>query len=208
MPPLTILLTGFVPFGSTTRNPSELVVRELDGAEVAGRRILGRVLPVSAARAPSMLTQAIEEARPEAVLLLGVAVGRTGLSVERVAVNVLDFPEPDNDGELPIDLPIAEGAPAAYFSTLNLRAIVAAWTAAGIPGSISDTAGTYLCNQALYTALHTTAAKRLPVGFVHLPTLPDEAARANEPPRPSMALATMVEGVRVALEAAVESSRA
>jgi pyroglutamyl-peptidase len=200
-----VLLTGFGPFGSTTRNPSELVVRELDGAEIAGRAVRGLVLPVSAVRAPALLEQAIDEDTPELVLLLGVAVGRSGLSVERIAVNVLDFPEPDNDGELPVDVPVVAGGPAAYFSTVKPRAIGAAWQAAGIPGYISDTAGTYLCNQTLYTALHKTSDRRLPVGFLHLPTLPEEAALNQQEPRPSMALATMVTGVRVALESALEA---
>jgi pyroglutamyl-peptidase len=163
------------------------------------------VLPVSAVRAPALLEQAIDEDTPELVLLLGVAVGRSGLSVERIAVNVLDFPEPDNDGELPVDVPVVAGGPAAYFSTVKPRAIGAAWQAAGIPGYISDTAGTYLCNQTLYTALHKTSDRRLPVGFLHLPTLPEEAALNQQEPRPSMALATMVTGVRVALESALEA---
>jgi pyroglutamyl-peptidase len=202
---VTLLLTGFGPFGSTSRKPSELVARELDGAEIAGRRVRGLVLPVSTVRAPLLLDQAIDQDDPELVLLLGVAVGRSALSVERVAVNVLDFPEPDNDGELPVDVPIVEGGPAAYFSTLKVRVIGAAWQAAGIPGYVSDTAGTYLCNQTLYAALHKTSDRRLPVGFLHLPTLPEEAAVSGQEPGPSMALATMVAGVRVAIESALEA---
>jgi len=198
----TLLVTGFGPFGTVARNPSELVVRELAGAELAGCRVAGRVLPVSAARTPAELRAAIDEVGPALVLLLGVANGRSALAAERVGVNVLDFPEPDNDGEQPVDVPIVPGGPAAYFSTLPVRAIVQAWDAAGIPGYLSDTAGTYLCNAALYAALHASAGNGRPVGFVHLPSLPGEAARERVP-QPSMALPVMVEGVRLALETAV-----
>lgn len=198
----TVLLTGFEPFGELRRNPSELAVRELAGAEVAGCVIAGRVLPVSTSRTPELVEQAIEEVEPAVVLMLGVAPGRPALTIERVGVNVLDFEIPDNDGARPAGAPIVEGGPAAYLSTLPARAVVEAWREAGVPGCVSDTAGTYLCNQALYTALHVTAGLGLPVGFVHVPSLPEEAARA-EAPGPSMALATVVAGVRAALGAVV-----
>jgi pyroglutamyl-peptidase len=142
---------------------------------------------------------AIAETAPSLMLLLGVAPGRTGLSVERTAVNLLDFHSPDNDGAQPVDVPIDAGAPVAYLATLPLRAIVEAGWAAGIPGYISDTAGLYLCNAAMYTALHATAAGGPPAGFLHLPSLPDEVA-GQTVPQPSMPLATQIEGVRIALE--------
>src|SRR5262249_43824943 len=169
---------------------------------IGEHEILGRVLPVSAEHTPPAVRAALDETEPTLALLLGVASGRSALAVERVAVNVLDFDVPDNDGERPVDVPIEPDGPDAYVATLPVRAIVAAWQEAGIPGYLSDTAGTYLCNAAMYTALHATAAGQMPAGFLHLPSLPDEVAGSRTPP-PSMPLATQVEGTRVALEACV-----
>ena len=196
---MTILLTGFPRYADAERNPSEQIVAALDGTALGGVEVVGRVLPVSAERTPGAVRGASAETAPSLMLLLGVAPGRTGLSVERTAVNLLDFHSPDNDGAQPVDVPIEAGAPVAYFATLPLRAIVEAWRAAGIPGYISDTAGLYLCNAAMYTALHATAAGGPPAGFLHLPSLPDEVA-GQTVPQPSMPLATQIEGVRIALE--------
>ena len=159
------------------------------------------MLPVSAERTPGAVRAAIAETSPRLALLLGVAPGRPGLAIERTAVNLFDFPDPDNDGAQPVDVPIEPGAPVAYFATLPLRRIVAAWQAAGIPGYLSESAGLFLCNAAMYTALHATAAGGPPAGFLHLPSLPEEVAGQRE--QPSMALATQLEGVRLALEQSV-----
>jgi pyroglutamyl-peptidase len=199
---MTALVTGFGPFANVERNPSALIVGALDGTRIGAHEVAGRVLPVSAEETPRAVRTALAETDPALVLLLGVATGRAALAAERVAVNVFDFNEPDNDGALPVDVPIEVDGPAAYFATLPLRAIVDAWHRAGIPGYLSDTAGTYLCNAALYTALHATADDPLPVGFVHLPSLPAEVAE-RRPPQPSMPLETQVEGARIALEATV-----
>ena len=199
---MTLLVTGFGPFGKVERNPSELIARELDGARIAGHDVAGRILPVSAESTPGAVRAALEETEPALALLLGVATGRAALSAERVAVNVFDFDEPDNDGARPVDIPIEPDGPAAYFATLPLRAILDAWKRADVPGYLSDTAGTYLCNAALYTALHATAEEARPVGFVHLPSLPAEVA-GHRPPQPSMPLETQIEGARIALEATV-----
>jgi pyroglutamyl-peptidase len=201
---MTILLTGFPQYANVGRNPSEAIVAALDGSTVDGHEVAGRVLPVSAERTPGALRAAVEETAPDLALLLGVAPGRAGLSVERTAVNVFDFPDPDNDGAQPVDTPIEPDGPVAYFTTLPARRIVEAWRAAGIPGYLSDTAGTYLCNAAMYVALHATTGARLPAGFVHLPSLPDEVA-GQRTPQPSMPLATQIEGVQIALATAIES---
>jgi pyroglutamyl-peptidase len=199
---MTLLVTGFGRFGEVERNPSGLIARELDGEMLGGHEIVGRVLPVSAATIAAAVREVLAETEPAAALLLGVAPGRPQLTIERVAVNVLDFDHPDNDGAQPVDVPIVHDGPAAYFATLPLRAVVAAWHEAGIPGAISDTAGTYLCNAAMYAALHETAEHPVPAGFLHLPSLPEQVAARREP-QPSMPLATQLEGVRMALAAAV-----
>jgi pyroglutamyl-peptidase len=196
------LLTGFPAYADAARNPSEQVVEALDGATVAGAEITGRILPVSAEHTPGAVRAALAETSPDLVLLLGVAPGRSGLSIERIAVNLLDFHVPDNDGARPVDRPIEPAGPVAYLSTLPVRAIAEAWRAAGIPGTISDTAGLFLCNAAMYTALHATAGGGPPAGFLHLPSLPEEVA-GQTPPQPSMSLASQIEGVRSALETAL-----
>lgn len=199
---MAILLTGFPAFANVERNPSERIVAALDGWTVEGHEIVGRVLPVSAAGTPGAVRAAIDDVSPDLALLLGVAPGRMGLTIERTAVNVLDFADPDNDGARPIDMPIDPHGPVAYFATLPVRQIVEAWQAAGIPGQISDTAGTYLCNAAMYTALRATEDDALPVGFLHLPSLPEEVA-GQRTPQPSMPLETQIEGVRIALAVSV-----
>jgi pyroglutamyl-peptidase len=201
---VTLLLTGFPRFADVERNPSEQIVTALDGSTIGGVAVVGRLLPVSAARTPGAVRDALAETAPTLTLMLGVAPGRAGLSVERTAVNVFDFPAPDNDGAQPVDEPIEPGAPAAYFATLPLRPIVAAWREAGIPGYVSESAGLYLCNAAMYTALHATAGDGPPAGFVHLPSLPDEVAAQREP-QPSMPLGTQIDGVRIALETSLAS---
>ena len=196
---MTVLLTGFPRYADAERNPSEQIVAELDATVIGGAEVAGRMLPVSAERTPGAVRAAIAETAPSLILCLGVAPGRAGLSIERTAVNLFDFHSPDNDGAQLVDIPIEPDAPVAYFATLPLRAIAAAWQAAGIPGYVSDTAGLYLCNAAMYTALHATAAAGPPAGFLHLPSLPEEVA-GQPSPQPSMPLATQIQGVRIALE--------
>jgi pyroglutamyl-peptidase len=158
---MRVLLTGFEPFGTHQVNPSQLVAERLGGV----------VLPVSVQRTLNHLEAAIDEHSPSVVLGLGLAGLRTQVAVERVAINVLDFSIPDNDGVLvegdPID---PQGAPA-WFSTLPIKAIAAAWLADEIPSYLSNTAGTYLCNAALYRSCALGAERGFRAGFIHLPPL-------------------------------------
>jgi pyroglutamyl-peptidase len=204
---MTVLLTGFPRYADAEHNPSEQIVGALDGTVVGGAEIAGRMLPVSAELTPDAVRAAIAETAPSLILLLGVAPGRAGLSIERTAVNLFDFHSPDNDGAQLVDVPIEPDAPVAYFATLPVRRIADAWQAAGIPGAISDTAGLFLCNAAMYTALHATAAAGPPAGFLHLPSLPEEVAGQPDP-QPSMPLATQIEGVRIALETSLQAFEA
>lgn len=194
-----LLVTGFEPFGSYDRNPSEMIARRLDGATIGSHRVIGITLPVAVASAPDLLCDAIERLEPAAVLSLGLANGRSGLSMERVGINVLDFPMPDNGGTQPVDEPVVPDGPAAYFTTLPARTILDAWRSAGIPGSLSDSAGTYLCNQVMYLGLHIASRAGHPSGFIHLPSLPEQVATAKRM-EPSMSLHVMMQGVVLALE--------
>lgn len=156
-----MLLTGFEPFGEHGVNPSMLLAERLGGV----------ILPVSTHRMPNELERAIGEARPDIVLGLGLAELRTQVAVERVAINCLDFTIPDNDGVLVEDSEIAPGGPAAYFATVPVRQIASAWQADEIPSYLSNTAGTYLCNQMLYTASRLAAGGGFRTGFIHVPPL-------------------------------------
>lgn len=202
---MIFLLTGFEPFGSSDINPSEQVARALDGWVVGDYTVSSAILPVDAERGPRCLLQAIRERKPAAVLCLGEAGSQAVVAVERLAVNLLDFRISDNSGNQITDQSVAADGPAAYFSTLPVRAMVEAIRAAGIPAELSMSAGTFLCNQVMYTLLDFAARENrsLPGGFIHLPSLPQQAAKAARP-GPSMALETSVAAVRAALSAAVD----
>src|ERR687888_2358900 len=152
---MRVLVTGFEPFGGHPVNPSALVAERFDGA----------VLPVGAATVARELDRLLESRRPNALLGLGLAPRRETVQVERLAINLLDFEIPDNDGMLLSDREIEAGGPAAVFSTLPVKAIAEAWRRHGIPSQLSNSAGTYICNQLLYVALR----RGLPAGFIHLP---------------------------------------
>src|SRR2546422_11214195 len=149
-----ILVTGFEPFGPHTVNPSEGLAKAVDGRRVGDFSFVGMVLPVHHADATRRLTAVLTETRPAAVVHLGLAGGRARVALERVAVNVMDYEQPDNAGFRSSGEPCVPGGPAAYFSTLPLAAMLKALVADGIPAYASSTAGTYLCNQTLYWNLH------------------------------------------------------
>jgi pyroglutamyl-peptidase len=128
------------------------------------------------------------------------------LALERVAINVLDFPIPDNEGSQPAGEPVVEDGPAAYFATLPIKAILTAWQEAGLPGYVSNTAGTYVCNQTFYTSLHLSGDPGYRAGLIHVPYMPEQAA-GIEGGAPSIALALMVEAVEIALRVSTERSK-
>jgi pyroglutamyl-peptidase len=172
-----ILVTGFEPFGGLARNPTG----ELARAVARGGAVEGAVLPVDYAKVPARIAELL--ARPwDAVLLLGLAVGRQELSLERVAINFRDPVRPDNAGAVPEASEVVPGGPAAYFSTLPLAALQGALAREGLPVEYSLTAGAYLCNAAFYLARHALEGRPVPCGFVHLPPTPDLACGA--PPLP------------------------
>ena len=198
---LTVLVTGFGPFGPHTLNPSGQLAAELDGHSIAGARVVGRRLETSTATVAGRLVDALDELQPSVLICLGLAPGRPALSLERVAVNVRDFPMPDNDGALPVDEPIDADGPDGRLSRLPLRAILHRWREQDIPGHISNTAGTYLCNQTMYLACAESAARGISAGFIHIPDTPQSAAAAGlTQPGPTMELATMARALILAIE--------
>ena len=201
-----ILVTGFEPFTPHKVNPTEEIARSLDGHRVVDAVVRGAVLPVHHADAAQRVAALLHEVQPSAVLHLGLAAGRARIALERVAVNVMDYAVPDNAGCQKTDEPCVAAGPAAYFATLPLRAILERLTDAGIPAYLSDSAGTHLCNQTLYTTLHALRAMPTPprVGFIHVPLLPSMVA-ATALDEPSMDLGVMRRAVEVALEVAAAS---
>lgn len=164
-----VLLTGFAPFDGAVGNPSWDAARVLDGEDIAGHRIAARRLPVEFGVARDALRQAIRELRPALVLCTGLAFGRSAISLERVAINVDDARIPDNAGRQPVDVPVVRRGPAAYFSTLPIKAMYAAIGKAGIPVEVSQSAGTYVCNHVFYGLMHALRGRRIRAGFVHVP---------------------------------------
>jgi pyroglutamyl-peptidase len=194
-----VLVTGFEPFGSDTANPSEEVAKALDGRRVGDAVIRGLILPVQHEDARAAILPALAEPELRAAVLLGLAGGRMRVALERAALNVMDYPEPDNRGDVVRDVPCVPGGPAAYWSTLPLAAILEALAAEGIPAYVSSTAGTFLCNYTLYAALHALAerGRRVPAGFIHLPYLPSMVA-SHGLDEPSMDLPLMIRAAEIA----------
>ena len=196
----TVLMTAFEPFGGETINPSWEAVRSFDGKQIAGARIVVRQLPVVFATCGKVLAQALDEIQPDQVLCVGQAGGRSDITVERVAINVDDARIPDNDNQQPIDQPIVADGPAAYFSTLPIKAIVAALREVGVPASVSQTAGTFTCNNVMYSLLHwlKTTNSSARGGFIHIPYMPEQAV--HHPGVASMATASVILALETALQ--------
>jgi pyroglutamyl-peptidase len=194
-----ILVTGFEPFGGQSLNPSWEVARALHGLKLQGAQVTAVQLPCVFAQALPVLQEALVTHRPDIVLALGQAEGRCDFSVERVAINVMDARIADNAGAQPIDVPVIAGGPAAYFSTLPIKSLVAGLRAAGFPASVSQTAGTFVCNQVFYALQHTLAGQGVRSGFVHLPLLPEQAAQWKGPTLPSWPASLQVAGMQQAL---------
>jgi pyroglutamyl-peptidase len=196
-----VLLSGFEPFGGEPINPSAEVARHLHGWRSAGgAQVTGCVLPTEFGRAIDMLAQATARTQPTLVIALGQAASRGEISVERVAINIDDARIADNAGRQPIDEPVVTGGPAAYFSTLPIKAIVAALQGAGIAAGVSQSAGTFVCNHLYYGLAHLIATRWPDVrgGFIHLPLLPEQTLRF--PGALGMPLETMIDAVRIAID--------
>ena len=195
-----ILLTGFEPFAGLGANPSEEVVKALDGRAAGDAVVRSAVLPVDHAAAAVHVARLVDELDPRAIVHLGLAAGRARIALERVAVNVMDFETQDNAGHVAHGEPCVAGGPAAYLATLPLDAILAALLAEGVPAYVSNSAGTYLCNLTMYGTLDWLTARRHPAraGFVHLPSSPPMVA-ASGLDQPSMDVGLMVRAVEIAL---------
>lgn len=200
----TLLLTGFEPFAGETINASAEVVRHLHGEIICGQRVEVALLPCVFAASVLELRHQIRTLRPALVVCVGQAEGRAEITPERVAINVDDARIPDNEGQQPMDSPIVRGGPAAYWSTLPIKAIVTALRDRRIPAAVSQTAGTFVCNHVFYGLMHTLRRqRRVRGGFVHVPILPSQAKRGKA----SLPLATSVEALRIVLTVAIKTRR-
>ena len=201
---LKALVTGFDPFGGDKVNPSSLAVKRLE-KQIGSLAVHTAELPTSYALSAGGLRRAIEEVEPDIVLCVGQAGGRTELCLERVAINVQDARIRDNDGRQPIDVPVVAGGPSAHFSTLPIKACVAAMREAGLPAAVSNTAGTFVCNHIFYALMDMVQGRSPAIrgGFLHIPYVPEQASRLGG--APSMALADIVRGIEIILE--VSASR-
>ena len=197
----TVLLTGFEPFNGATINPAWEAVRALEGWQGEGFQVEVRQLPCVFGDAIEDLTTLIDELHPDVVIAVGQAGGRPDISVERVAINVDDASILDNGGQQPVDTAIAADGPAAYFSTLPIKAIVHALRERGLVAGVSQTAGTFVCNHVFYGLMHHASNQPQPIkaGFIHVPFLPEQAAARPDAP-PSMALEDIIAGVKLAVE--------
>ncbi|MBI3507513.1 MAG: hypothetical protein HY059_21970 [Proteobacteria bacterium] len=205
-----ILLTGFERFGPHKTNPTQALAERLDGEWFGDARVVGRVLPVSIGKIGAALAAAIDETDPVAIVALGLAAGEPCVRIERVAKNGLKFPYPDNDGKRPTGK-IDRKGPATRMANLPFNAILKRLLGAGIPARLSDDAGLYLCNAALWHLM--ALAGRRPCGFVHLPSTPEmvaESLRRGELSAPdscaSMGLRQQLAAIRVVLAEAARKS--
>jgi len=166
----TLLVTGFEPFLSFTVNPTMKIVEELNGQQIGDFQIVGKTMSVDFKSSGNQLISLIKEIKPDAVISLGLAGGRSKITPERIAINVKDG-EADNEGHAPRDEVIQPEGPAAYLSTLPIRSMVETLNELGYPAAISNTAGTYLCNNVMYEGLHYLNENNLniPSGFIHIP---------------------------------------
>ena len=195
-----VLITGFDPFGGESLNPSWLAVQALHGRQIAGHQVVAAQLPTVFGDSLAALAPLLRNHKPALVVCVGQAGGRQALSLERIAININDARIADNAAAQPIDTPVVPGAPAAYFSSLPIKAMCLAVRKAGIAAEVSQTAGTFVCNHVFYGLMHLLATRRgfahTRGGFIHVPYLPAQGV-------PCMPLEDITRGLAVALRTAL-----
>ena len=188
---MKILITGFEPFGGETENPSWEAARLLNGMSVSQCVLVSVQLPCVFSKSLEVLENALKLHQPQMVIALGQADGRSDVSIERVAINVCDARIPDNEGAQPVDVAVVQGGPAAYFSTLPIKKMVTTLKSNGYPASVSQTAGTFVCNQVFYGLQHVLKDQKVASGFIHVPLLPSQAAKRSGATLSSMSSTTL-----------------
>lgn len=201
---MKILVSGFDPFGGEKINPAIESVKLLPD-EIKGAKIIKLEIPTVARKSLKKLEEVIEIEKPDVVINVGQAGGRTDITVERVGINMDDFRIKDNEGNQPIDEKIAKDGPDAYLVTIPIKAMVQKMIKNKIPASVSNTAGTFVCNHVCYGMAHLASTKypNMRTGFVHIPFLPEQVVDKRN--MPSMPLEMIAKGLEYAIEAIIEN---
>lgn len=202
-----VLVTGFDPFGGEATNPSYEAVKRLPDS-IDGVTIIKLQIPTVFQESIKKVTEAIELHQPDVVINIGQAGGRFDITPERVAINQDDARIPDNKGNQPIDTPIVEGAKPAYFSTLPIKSMVKNIKEAGVQASVSNTAGTFVCNHVMYGVLQYIdtheALNHIRAGFIHVPFIPEQVL--TKPNMPAISLDQLVIGLTAAIKTVINQT--
>lgn len=200
---MKVLITGFDPFGGENINPAYEAIKGLED-NISGMKIIKKEIPTVFHKSIEMLEKLIIDENPDLVICVGQAGGRFDISLERVAINIDDARIKDNDGNQPIDERIFEDGENAYFSSLPIKRMAMKIREAGIPANISNTAGTFVCNHIMYGLLYLIDKKYPDIrgGFIHVPYLPEQVVSKGN--LPSMGIDTIKDGLKLAIEAAIE----
>ncbi|WP_258728556.1 pyroglutamyl-peptidase I [Bacillus atrophaeus] len=192
-----VLLTGFDPFGGETVNPAWEAVKQLNGEDAEHAVIVSEQVPTVFKKSLKILRQTIHKHQPDIVICVGQAGGRMQITPERVAINLDDARIPDNEGNQPIDEPISENGPAAYWTGLPIKRIVEHMKENGVPAAVSHTAGTFVCNHLFYGLMDeiNKNAPRIKGGFIHIPYIPEQTINKQAP---SLSLEMIVKALRIA----------
>lgn len=202
---MKILITAFDPFGGELINPALEAVKLMKD-EISGAKIVKLMVPTVFRKSIEEVVEAIEKENPDVVLNIGQAGGRFEITPERVGINIDDARIKDNEGNQPIDVPIYEDGEPAYFATIPVKAIVKEIREGGLPASLSNSAGTFVCNHLMYGVLYHVAKrnKNIRAGFIHVPFTPEQVA--NRPsPAPYMATTDIAKALELAVKAIVEN---
>ncbi|MDD3222668.1 MAG: pyroglutamyl-peptidase I [Clostridia bacterium] len=202
-----ILITGYEPFGGDAVNPSLDLAKTLSGTVYKDFVFQYAKIPVNRQKCVPTMIEAIQCYQPEIVICTGLAYGRAAISIERTAVNIADFPFPDNEGYIALNESIDPTGDTAYFSTLPIRAIMKNIQQAGIPAYVSNSAGTYCCNMLMYGTLNYIKKNNLDIraGMLHVPYTPDMAITKGSD-MPSMSLNNMIQAIKLAAITAIETN--
>lgn len=208
---MKILVSGFEPYGEMTVNPTQRLAEEATEFDIEGVEVRSVLLPVNYDECLERLVEEIERVSPDVVISCGLYPGRTAVTLERVGLNakdtMADDPIADNRGRRPVDEPVNSEGPDALFSMLPYRRIVEKLKAAGIPAFVSNSAGTYICNNTLYGLLDHVRMNGLSIvaGFVHFPASTEMAV--ERPTMPSLPMEMMIEALQIVLETAAEEAQ-
>ena len=200
---MKIVVTAFDPFGGEVINPANEALQLLED-EIKGVKIVKLVVPTVFVKAINNLEKVLEKEKPDGVICIGQAGGRAGITVERIAINIDDAKIADNEGNMPVDKTIVMDGPAAYFSTLPIKKIVQGIKDHGIPSTVSNSAGTFVCNHIMYGLLHAIDKQKLNTigGFIHVPYIPEQTLEKMN--TPSMSLEDIVRAIKYTIEATIE----